>query len=151
MKKKIFILLLVIILIAVCFLVGHKIYNKIGMKMIEQIVSQNGGIAELIPSELKDDEKIKEITEGEEGDFDKIPITIGGVKYEKSDLPKDIMDHPFVKNIYQRFSASEIAEISAMMADGITKEERAKIKEIVLSRVSRDEIEELKRLYVLYY
>ena len=59
-------------------------------------------------------------------------------------------NEPLIKDIYGRFSASEIASLTSKSLDGLSKEEKKEIKDLVYSRVSTDEISEAMALYKLY-
>ncbi len=52
-------------------------------------------------------------------------------------------DKAYVMSIYNRFTASEVSTVSAMLSGGITAEEKRKIKSIVYAKVSTAEINKL--------
>ena len=54
------------------------------------------------------------------------------------------------KIVVSRLSASEISKLSAMLAGGISEEEKRTAKEIVYSSFTSEEIEHLKSLYYKY-
>ncbi len=71
-------------------------------------------------------------------------------KSEKTSEVKDFWSEPLVREVYGRFSASEISTCSNMLSGGLTKEEKKYIKNLVYSRVSSAEISEIERLYYKY-
>lgn len=71
-------------------------------------------------------------------------------KAESTSEVKDFWSEPLVREVYGRFSASEISTCSSMLSGGLTKEEKKYIKNLVYSRVSSAEISEIERLYYKY-
>lgn len=71
-------------------------------------------------------------------------------KSEKTSGVKDFWSEPLVREVYGRFSSSEISTCSNMLSGGLTKEEKKYIKNLVYSRVSSAEISEIERLYYKY-
>lgn len=151
MKKKFIIFLLIITIPSVGYIFFQRANKIVGKKIIEQIVNEYNS-----PKENS--------TQQESIPEDDIPIqntedkNSAGIKTENNnleskpdmELPSDIMNHPYVKNIYKRFSAAEIAEVSSMLPGGFTSEEKTRAKQIVLSKVSKSEINRLQEIYKLY-
>lgn len=71
-------------------------------------------------------------------------------KAESTPAAGDFWSEPLVREVYARFSASEISTCSSMLSGGLTKEEKKYIKNLVYSRVSSAEISEIERLYYKY-
>lgn len=55
-------------------------------------------------------------------------------------------DREYVMNIYSRYSSAEVAEVLNLATGGITPQEKKRIKEIVFSKMSRAEYDEIIRL-----
>lgn len=153
--KKIIVIVFILTILAAGYFCFQKAYKYAGGKMVEQIVKENSlpenatvppvAPAENIPEteNTSENENTNEKKEGTKTETKENQVT-------ENALPKNIMDHPYVKSIYARFSAGEIAEVSGMMAGGVTSEEKSRIKQIVFSKVSRSEINKLQEIYSLY-
>lgn len=62
----------------------------------------------------------------------------------------DFWSHPLVQSVYSRFSSGEIAQAMSAVSGNATGAEKKAVKEMVLSRVSAAEINELQELYYKY-
>lgn len=151
-KKNFFLFFALVILIVAAFSYG-KIYDYAGKKMIEQIVKEYNIREENYkpPENTAPVENGGEIAAEAEAPDEDSGFAQDGTEDNNGALPPNIMDHPYVKSIYNRFSASEIAQVSAMMTGGFTPEEKSRVKSIVMSKVTSDEINKLKEIYSLYY
>lgn len=147
--KRIFVIVLILIILATGYFCFQKAYKYAGGKMVEQMVKEYSA-PEIISIPPKT--PVESIPEAENTDEKKQEIqTESNEKQEtETTLPSNIMDHPYVKSIYSRFSAGEITEVSTMMSGGVTAEEKVRIKQILFSKVSSSEINKLKEIYSLY-
>lgn len=69
---------------------------------------------------------------------------------ESAEYTGDFWSHPLVQSVYSRFSSGEIAQAMSAVSGNATGAEKKAVKEMVLSRVSAAEINELQELYYKY-
>ncbi len=60
-------------------------------------------------------------------------------------------DKAYIMGIYGRYGAGEIAEAAGLMSGGVTAEGKARIKQIVFSKMTQGEYNKLMALYKKYY
>ena len=147
-KRKIFLISVLALALIVCGVYAFKKgRNYVTGKVIQQLAETEEvkkyeeQIKKNMGSEAETDEK--DLEEEKKQDLENKPT----VEPKK---PKSMGDEPLVQNVYARFSASEISTVTAMMANGFTKEEKKYIKSLVFSRVSSAEISQLKEIYYKY-
>ncbi len=147
-KRKIFLISVLALALIVCGVYAFKKgRNYVTGKVIQQLAETEEvkkyeeQIKKNMGSEAETDEK--DLEEEKKQDLENKPT----VEPKK---PKSMWDEPLVQNVYARFSASEISTVTAMMANGFTKEEKKYIKSLVFSRVSSAEISQLKEIYYKY-
>lgn len=152
----------VLILIAVLLPAGKFGYDKLtdflAYKMISEIAKnsrslnanlQQGDIAPPAPSpEIKEEETSE--------DAETPPPQKSTENTSPPGNQPDILkrmsadDKSYVMGIYGRFSSSEVAEVSKILAGGLTPEGKARIKQIVFSKISSDEYNKLLAIYNKY-
>lgn len=150
MKKKWLCAVAVVLLL----LVGGKIAFDKGKDYITKKMVTELANTEEVKKYKEEAEKVAEAVSGEseaedtkKKEEEKKPDE---KKAESTPTAGDFWSEPLVREVYGRFSASEISTCSSMLSGGLTKEEKKYIKNLVYSRVSSAEISEIERLYYKY-
>lgn len=145
MKKAIIIILIVCIVAAGGYFAFTKARDYLALKAIEQIVNSYdlSELDDIVPPSSDAAEEQPEAPGGNS--------PAEGADAPAPEAKKSVWDYELVREVYSRFTMSEITEVSRLMSGGLNAESKARIKEIIYSKVSRDEVTQLLEIYNTYY
>lgn len=116
-----------LLLLGIGFFVTQYIWKETSVKIMDTALAQTKSMPEM--KELLNDPSIQELLNN-----DKL--------LEESNLPFTTKEEA-IKVVTGSFSAGEIASITKIVADGITEEEKVELKEMVLNRLTPEELNAL--------
>lgn len=161
MKKKLCIILSCLLVFSVLCFWAYDYFTDILVKKTLIMVSSDPQIKEEVDKAIS---QALEVQSGREDVKENPESTVENTPDKSPDMPNqneektpsvttkdgtfsidDLQpgDKEYVMNIYKRFSASEISQVSSMLSGGITPEEKQIIKGIVFAKVSQTEVNTL--------
>lgn len=162
MKKKLCIVLAVLLFLGLGLWWAYEYATDLLVKKTLMIVSQDPDIRSdfeaAVDKALADRNGAQAKQEGDKGTESEAPSeapsnTSQPTKTEPPTVSTDDgtlsiddlqpSDKKYVMSIYKRFTAAEVNQVSSMLSNGITPEEKKTIKAIVYAKVSREELNTL--------
>ncbi len=162
MKKSLVIIFFVLVIIGCLLYAGYDYATDYVVKKTLLIVAEDKELQAQIEAALEQvplspSENTEETTGEDKTEAPPLAESPSGAEVQPSNVPTSVQtddgklsiddlqpsDKNYVMSIYKRFTASEVNQVTAMLTDGITPEEKQIIKSIVYAKVSQEEVNKL--------